>query len=103
VGSALDVAAAELRDHRRLARRQAAILRLSGEIAAAHDEATICQNVVRGLHDDNLGYELVTVLMADGTTGDRVLRAGVGLPNATEAWCGAAGFADDVSLLAIER
>ncbi len=98
-----DGATAELRDHRHLTRRQAALLRLSGEIEAAHDESTICLSVVRGLHDDDPGYELVTVLMADGTTGDRVPRAGVGLPNATEAWCEPAGFADDVSLLAIER
>lgn len=78
-------AAAELRDHRRLARRQAALLRLSAEIAAARDEAAVCESVVGGLHDDDLGYEFVAVFMVDEPTGDRVLRASVGW-NAPEAW-----------------
>ncbi len=78
--------AAEARDTRRLARRQAALLQLSGEIAAAHDESAVCESVVRGLHDDDLGYEFVAVFLVDEATGDRVLRASVGWPDAPEAW-----------------
>ncbi|MBZ5590229.1 MAG: response regulator [Acidobacteriia bacterium] len=81
-----ETAATELRDHRRLARRQAALLRLSAEIAAAHDEAAVCESVVGGLHDDDLGYEFVALFMVDEPTGDRVLRASVGWPEAPEAW-----------------
>ena len=79
-------AAAQLRDHRRLARRQAALLRLSAEIAAARDEAAVSESVVEGLHDDDLGYEFVALLMVDEATGDRVLRASVGWPEAPEQW-----------------
>jgi PAS domain S-box-containing protein len=86
VATPREAAAAELRDHRRLARRQAALLRLSAEIAAAHDEAAVCESVVRGLHDDDLGYEFVAVFMVDEPSGDRILRASVGWPDAPEAW-----------------
>ncbi len=85
VATSPETAAAELRDHRRLARRQAALLRLSAEIAAAREETAVCESVVGGLHDDDLGYEFVAVFMVDEPTGDRVLRASVGW-NAPEAW-----------------
>src|SRR5664280_1365075 len=86
VATARERAAAELRDHRRLASRQAALLRLSAEIAAAREETAVCESVVEGLHDDDLGYEFVAVFMVDEPTGDRVLRASVGWPDAPEAW-----------------
>ncbi|MGH7644925.1 MAG: GAF domain-containing protein, partial [Gemmatimonadales bacterium] len=60
------------------ARRQSALLRLAAEIAAAHDERAVCEAVVRGLHDDALGYELVGLFLVDEATGDRVLQASVG-------------------------
>ncbi|MFI5166063.1 MAG: response regulator [Thermoanaerobaculales bacterium] len=78
--------AAELRDHRRLARRQAALLRLSAEIAAARDETAVCESVVRGLHDEGLGYEFVAVFLVEEPSGDRVLHASVGWPDAPKGW-----------------
>ena len=81
-----ETTAAELRDHRRLARRQAALLRLSAEIAAARDETAVCESVVRGLHDDDLGFEFVALFLLDEASGDRVLRASVGWPDAPPAW-----------------
>ena len=59
------------------ARRQAALLRLSAELAAALDEDEVCQRVVNGLHD-TLGYDVLALLLVDETTGDRVLAAEVG-------------------------
>jgi PAS domain S-box-containing protein len=59
------------------ARRQAALFRLSAELAAALDEDEVCQRVVRGLHD-TLGYDVLAFFLVDQTTGDRVLAAGVG-------------------------
>ncbi len=61
-------------------------MRLSGEIAAAHDETAVCESVVRGLHDDDLGYEFVALFLLDEATGDRVLRASVGWPDAPALW-----------------
>ena len=63
------------------ARRLSALLRLSGDIAAGHDEHTICQRVVNGLHDGAIGYELVALFLVDETTSDRVLAASVGWPD----------------------
>ncbi len=60
------------------ARRQSALLRLSTQIAAAHDEDAVCRSVVDGLHDDALGYDFIGVFLLDTTTGERVLRASVG-------------------------
>ncbi|MGH7676393.1 MAG: GAF domain-containing protein [Gemmatimonadales bacterium] len=60
------------------ARRQSALLRLAAEISAAHDERAVCEAVVRGLHDEALGYELVGLFLVDEATGDRVLQASVG-------------------------
>ena len=57
--------------------RQAALLRLSGELAAAVDEAEVCRRIVEGLRD-TLGYDVVAVYLVDETTGDRVNVASVG-------------------------
>jgi len=59
-------------------RRQAALLRLSTNIAAAGTESEICEAVVQGLYDESLGYDFVAVLLVDEATGDRVLTASVG-------------------------
>ncbi len=48
------------------ARRQAALFRLSAELAAALDEAAVCQRVVDGLHD-TLGYARVGLFLVDET------------------------------------
>ncbi len=61
-----------------LARRQAALLRLSAEIAATLDEDQVCKRVVHGLRDESLGYDFVGVFVVDEATGDRIMRAGVG-------------------------
>jgi GAF domain-containing protein len=59
------------------AQRQAALLRLSAELAATLDEAEVCQRVVRGLHE-TLGYDNVALLLLDEGTGARVVSAFVG-------------------------
>jgi PAS domain S-box-containing protein len=59
------------------ARRQAALFRLSAELAAAHDETEVCERVVAGLHD-TLGYDFVAFFLVEETTGDRVMTASVG-------------------------
>ncbi len=64
----------------RAARRQAALLRLSAEIAAAPSEEEICRAVVNGLRDPALGYDFLGLFLVDEATGDRVLRATVGWP-----------------------
>ena len=56
-------------------RRQAALLRLSTDIAAAETEVEICRAVAEGLHDEALGYDFVALLLVDEPTGDRVLVA----------------------------
>jgi PAS domain S-box-containing protein len=71
---------------RRLARRQAALLRLSTVIAAASDEAEVYQSVVSGLHDEALGYNFLGVFLLDPETGDRVLQASIGWPDIPENW-----------------
>jgi PAS domain S-box-containing protein len=63
-------------------RRQAALLRLSTGIAAAQDEAAVYRSVVNGLHDEALGYNFLGVFLLDDATGDRVLQASVGWPDA---------------------
>ncbi len=65
-----------------LAHRQSSLLRLSTGIAAAADEDAVCRSVVDGLHDEALGYDFVAVLLLDENTGERVLRASVGWPEA---------------------
>ena len=62
----------------RLARRQAALLRLTTQIAAAHAEAEIYQSVVNGLRDPAIGFDFVGVFLLDAATGDRVMQACVG-------------------------
>ncbi len=79
-------AAVRVGERSRVGRRQAALLRLSGEIAAARDEAGVCESIVRGLHDDDLGYEFVALFLVDEPTGDRVLVASVGWPGVPRAW-----------------
>ena len=51
-----------------LARRQAALLRLSAEISAAFDEQEICEHVVQGLRDEELGYDFVGLFLIDEPT-----------------------------------
>ena len=62
------------------ARRQAALFRLSAELAAAIDETEVCQRVVSGLHD-TLGYDFVAFFLVEESTGDRVMAASVGFVN----------------------
>jgi hypothetical protein len=62
----------------RVARRQAALLRLSEQIAIAQDEAAIYRSVVNGLRDPALGYDYVGVFLLDPATGERVMEARVG-------------------------
>ncbi len=68
------------------ARRQAALLRLSAEIAAAPDEGEVCRAVVNGLRDPALGYVFLGLFLLDDATGDRVLQASVGWPDAPTGW-----------------
>ena len=63
-------------------RREAALLRLSTNIASAETEEEICNAVVNGLHDKALGYDFVALLLVDEESGDRVLTASVGWDNA---------------------
>jgi PAS domain S-box-containing protein len=63
---------------RHLARRQAALLRLSTGIAGAHDEPAIFDAVVQGLHDEALGYNFLGLFLLDPATGERVMQASVG-------------------------
>jgi len=62
------------------ARRQAALLRLSTGIAAAHAEIDVCRAVVEGLHDEALGYDFLGLFLVDPPSGDRLLQASVGWP-----------------------
>ena len=68
-----------------LAQRQAALLRLSAEVAAAHDEAEVCARVVAGLHDDALGYDYLGLFLLDAG-GDRILKASVGWHGVPDGW-----------------
>jgi PAS domain S-box-containing protein len=58
--------------------REAALLRLTTAIAAAHDEAEIYRSMVEGLHDEAIGYDFLGVFLLDPATGDRVLQASIG-------------------------
>jgi len=77
-GSAAKPAAARRQPAGDQGRRQAALLRLSTEIAAAEGEVEICRAVASGLHDEALGYDFVALLLVDELTGDRVLVATAG-------------------------
>jgi PAS domain S-box-containing protein len=57
--------------------RQAALLRLSAELAASLDEMELCRRVVHGLHD-TLVYDTVALYLVDDATGDRVHAVSVG-------------------------
>ena len=59
------------------AQRQAALFRLSADLAAVLDEEEVCQRVVSGLQA-TLGYDFVAFFLADESTGDRVMMASVG-------------------------
>jgi PAS domain S-box-containing protein len=59
-------------------------LRLSTGIAAAHDEAAICDAVVRGLHDEALGYNFLGLFLLDPATGERVLKSSIGWSSVPE-------------------
>ncbi len=69
-----------------LARRQAALLRLTTAIAAAADETAIYESVVQGLRDEALGYTFLGIFLVDEPTGDRVLQASVGWPDVPLSW-----------------
>ena len=69
-----------------LARRQAALLRLTTAIAAAKDEHEVYQSVVDGLHDEALGYNFLGVFLLDPDSGDRVLQASVGWQDVPSDW-----------------
>jgi PAS domain S-box-containing protein len=69
-----------------MARRQAALLRLTTGIAAATDEADVYRSMVNGLHDEALGYNFLGAFLLDHATGDRVLQASVGWPDAPRDW-----------------
>ena len=68
-----------------LAQRQSALLRLSTEVAAAHDEGEVCARVVAGLHDDALGYDFLGLFLLD-PAGDRVLQASLGWDGVPVGW-----------------
>jgi|SRR5579863_433739 PAS domain S-box-containing protein len=63
------------------AHRQAALLRLTTGIAASTSEADVYRSMVEGLHDEALGYNFLGAFLVD-ETGDRVLQASVGWPDA---------------------
>jgi PAS domain S-box-containing protein len=63
-------------------RRQAALLRLSTALAGALDEDEVCSRIVEGLHDRELGYDMLGLFLLDAQTGERVLRASRGWPGA---------------------
>ena len=69
-----------------LARRQAALLRLSTAIAAARDEEEVYRSVVTGLHDEALGYNFLGVFLVDESTGERVLQASAGWSGVPDDW-----------------
>ena len=68
------------------AHRQAALLRLTTGIVSAHTEDDIYRAMVDGLHDEALGYSFLGAFILEADTGDRVLRASAGWPDAPENW-----------------
>jgi hypothetical protein len=66
-------------DRSPLARRQAALINLSAEIASAHNEDEIIDRVVDGLRDDALEFEFLGLFLLD-EDGARVLRKSFGWP-----------------------
>lgn len=69
-----------------VARRQAALLRLTTAIAAATDEADVYLSLVNGLHDEALGYDFLGAFLLDETKGDRVLQSSMGWRDAPPGW-----------------
>jgi len=69
-----------------LARRRSALLRLSGNLAAALDEGEICRCVVERLQDESLGYKFVGLFLVDEATDERVMRAAVGWSDIPVGW-----------------
>ncbi|MDX1624703.1 MAG: GAF domain-containing protein [Gemmatimonadota bacterium] len=67
-------------------RRQAALLRLATGIVSAHSEDEVYRSMVRGLHDEALGYSFLGVFIVEPETGDRILRASVGWPEVPPNW-----------------
>ena len=59
------------------AQRQAALFRVSAELAGALDEDEVCQRVVKGLHD-TLGYDVLALMLVDENTGNRMVVAQIG-------------------------
>ena len=59
------------------ARQQVALFQLSAGLAVTLDEADVCQEVVRGLHE-TLGYDYLGLFLVDESTGERVLHSSVG-------------------------
>ena len=59
------------------AQRQAALFRVSAELAGALDEDEVCQRVVKGLHE-TLGYDVLALMLVDETTGNRMIVAQMG-------------------------
>jgi PAS domain S-box-containing protein len=86
VSDRVGAAARQTNSRGALARRQAALLRLSTAIAAAQDEDAIYSSVVNGLQDEALGYNFLGVFLLDPETGDRVLQASVGWPDVPPSW-----------------
>jgi diguanylate cyclase (GGDEF)-like protein/PAS domain S-box-containing protein len=74
-----------LEEARLRTRRQAALVQLSADLAATLDAEEICHRVVQGLHD-TLGYAYQGIFLVDETTGERVLRASMGWPDAPANW-----------------
>ncbi len=66
-------------------RQQSALLLLSAELSAALTEAEIYRIVTRGLHS-TLGYDHVGIFAVEEVTGDRVLQASIGWPDAPDDW-----------------
>ncbi|MDI6770195.1 MAG: GAF domain-containing protein [Anaerolineales bacterium] len=64
----------------RQAKRQAALLQLSADLAGNLDEKDICRRAAHNLHD-TLGFDQVSVYLMDEDSGDRVLQLGIGLPD----------------------
>ena len=60
------------------AKRQAALFRMSAELAATLDVDEVSRRVVNGLHD-TLGFDLVAFFMVDEPTGDHLLAASAGV------------------------
>jgi PAS domain S-box-containing protein len=67
------------------ARIQAALFQLSTDLAATLDEADVCRVVVHGMRD-TLGYDYLGLFLVDEATGERVLCASDGWPDAPSDW-----------------